>query len=217
MHDVRSRRSLCVAYHRIAAYGQQSDTISAPAPAGRAARSARGAGTRPARRLLRNGAPIFAGVPVVRVEPGIFDGVAVPDEEAVAGEPARAADLCRCRVFCRSPHPKPLSLSGRGASDSIRERNLRRLPLLPVREKGAGGMRGREPITCARYNHQRRCEGEGGWGDEGTSALGRDPGKTLHLRGRPIGAPKRCWAGTIVAGRARLAAGGGQGDAGRAG
>jgi hypothetical protein len=29
----------------------------------------------------------------------------------------------------------------RGASDSIRERNLRRLPLLPVREKGAGGMR----------------------------------------------------------------------------
>jgi hypothetical protein len=43
--------------------------------------------------------------------------------------------------FCRSPHPKPLSLSGREASDSIRERNLRRLPLLPVREKGAGGMR----------------------------------------------------------------------------
>ncbi len=54
----------------------------------------------------------------------------------------------------------PFSLSGSGASDSIRTPNLRRLPLLHVREQGEQG-------------------------DAGNSALGRDPVKTLHLQALP--------------------------------
>jgi hypothetical protein len=48
-----------------------------------------------------------------------------------------------------SPHPQPLSLGGRGASERMRTTNLARLPLL-------------------------HGDGEGGWGDEGFQALGRD-------------------------------------------
>ncbi len=62
-----------------------------------------------------------------------------------AGHTDHVKDLCRA-----SPHPKPRSLSGRGAPERIRTRNLRLLPLL-------------------------HADGAGGWGDAAFRALGRDP------------------------------------------
>jgi hypothetical protein len=50
--------------------------------------------------------------------------------------------------------------------------------LLPERERAFGQHQGAE-FAAAPPSPR---EGEGGWGDEGTSALGRDPGKTLHLQ-----------------------------------
>jgi ribosomal protein RSM22 (predicted rRNA methylase) len=50
---------------------------------------------------------------------------------------------------------------------------------LPERERGFGQHQGAE-FAAAPPSPR---EGEGGWGDEGTSALGRDPGKNLHLKG----------------------------------
>jgi hypothetical protein len=54
---------------------------------------------------------------------------------------------------------------------------------LPERERGFGQHQGAEFAAAPPAPR----EGEGGWGDEGTSALGRDPGKTLHLRGEGPG------------------------------
>jgi cobyrinic acid a,c-diamide synthase len=54
---------------------------------------------------------------------------------------------------------------------------------LPERERGFGQHQGAEFAAAPPAPR----EGEGGWGDEGTSALGRDPGKTLHLRGSGVG------------------------------
>jgi GT2 family glycosyltransferase len=53
---------------------------------------------------------------------------------------------------------------------------------LPERERGFGQHQGAE-FAAAPPSPR---EGEGGWGDEGTSALGRDPGKNLHLKATPF-------------------------------
>jgi hypothetical protein len=53
------------------------------------------------------------------------------------------------------------------------------LPMNPERERG---FRQHQDTTSAAAPPAPR-EGKGVWGDEGTSALGRDPVKTLHLRG----------------------------------